>query len=412
VTLEWQQHIAAVLGETEARLRNQHLISQNIANLKAKVERPDPAVSIFNFHYASPPDAVAMNYQLNKVIGDNETGFRGTNDAPYRMEAWDFMIAGGGLFNHLDYSFTVGHEDGSFVFPASQPGGGTPTLRRQLRFLGDVLRRFDFVRMKPATDVITEGVPPGMTARALARLGSDYLIYLRPAPQSHGEPAPLVFAKGQVALGVALPAGQFIEEWYDPRQCVSIGSESVARTNGVCTLAAPAFQDDLLLVLRRTDGSSPRGSSRPGRFTAIPRPGEAPQEEPVSSLPDLPTVLVVTNVLRHAPDSKPISPQPEQPRSSRMPTEPLASGRDKAPAAEAPQAAVFPPNIVVVTNTLRWTSEPRSGPQTNFEPTRHAMPADKPTPTRATLDFPPSIPDVIVETNLLWRSPSPVASSR
>ena len=41
------------------------------------------------------PDAVAMNYGLNKVIGDNETGFRGTNDTPYRTEAWDFIIAGG-----------------------------------------------------------------------------------------------------------------------------------------------------------------------------------------------------------------------------------------------------------------------------------------------------------------------------
>ena len=74
-------------------------------------------MSIFNFHYAVPPDAVAANYDLNKVIGDNETGFRGTNDAVYRMEGWDFIIAGGGLFNHLDYSFVAGQEDGTFQYP-------------------------------------------------------------------------------------------------------------------------------------------------------------------------------------------------------------------------------------------------------------------------------------------------------
>ena len=102
------------------------MISQNIANGKAKVQNPHPAVSIFNFHYASPPDTVALNYGLNKVIGDNETGFRGTNDLPYRIEAWNFILAGGGLFNHLDYSFTAGHEDGTFVYPAKQPGGGNP----------------------------------------------------------------------------------------------------------------------------------------------------------------------------------------------------------------------------------------------------------------------------------------------
>src|SRR5207249_11153273 len=73
VTLEWQHHIADVISDTERTLGVRHLISQNIANQKAKVQNPHPAVSIFNFHYASPPDAVAMNYRLDKVIGDNET---------------------------------------------------------------------------------------------------------------------------------------------------------------------------------------------------------------------------------------------------------------------------------------------------------------------------------------------------
>ncbi|HUR47310.1 MAG TPA: hypothetical protein VMZ27_15620, partial [Candidatus Saccharimonadales bacterium] len=88
VTLEWQHHIADVIVETERGLSLKHLISQNIANDKAKVQNPHPAISIFNFHYASPPATVTMNYGLNKVIGDNETGFRGTNDSHYRMEAW------------------------------------------------------------------------------------------------------------------------------------------------------------------------------------------------------------------------------------------------------------------------------------------------------------------------------------
>ena len=32
----------------------------------------------------------------------------------YRTEAWDFLIAGGGLFNNLDYSFAAGYENGTF----------------------------------------------------------------------------------------------------------------------------------------------------------------------------------------------------------------------------------------------------------------------------------------------------------
>ena len=113
VMLDWQRHISQTIVDAERNLPNKHLISQNIANGAQPINSPDPNVSIFNFHYAAPPDAVRMNYHLNKVIGDNETGFRGTNDLPYRREAWEFITAGGGLFNNLDYSFTVHHPAGT-----------------------------------------------------------------------------------------------------------------------------------------------------------------------------------------------------------------------------------------------------------------------------------------------------------
>jgi len=137
VTLPWQHHIADVIVETERGLPVKHLIAQNIANNSAHIVNPHPSVSIFNFHYATPPDAVGSNYALNKVIGDDETGFRGTGDAAYRTEAWDFVIAGGGLYNNLDYSFAGGREDGTFKYPASQPGGGSPEFRRQMKILKD-----------------------------------------------------------------------------------------------------------------------------------------------------------------------------------------------------------------------------------------------------------------------------------
>ena len=118
-------------------------------------------MSIFNFHYATPPDTVGLNYALNKVIGDDETGFRGITDAPYRTEAWDFVVAGGGLYNNLDYSFAAGHEDGTFVYPATQPGGGNRAFRRQMKILSDFINGFDFVRMTPDNSVIKGGVPAG-----------------------------------------------------------------------------------------------------------------------------------------------------------------------------------------------------------------------------------------------------------
>jgi hypothetical protein len=106
---EWEQHMTSIIADAEKNFAHRHLISQNIANGYSKVKDPNPAVSIFNFHYAKPPVTVGMNYGLNKVIGDNETGFNGISDVQYRTEAWDFIVAGGALFNNLDYSFTADH---------------------------------------------------------------------------------------------------------------------------------------------------------------------------------------------------------------------------------------------------------------------------------------------------------------
>jgi hypothetical protein len=184
VTMEWQNHIIATIVDAEASFPSRHLISQNVANGSAKIENPNPAVSIFNFHYCVPPDAVAMNYGLNKVIGENETGFRGKEDVTYRTEGWDFIIAGGALYNNLDYSFTYRHPRGTFLDYKS-PGGGSPALRSQLKILKDFIYGFDFVRMAPDNSVIKGGVPAGMQARALVEPGKAYAVYIhRPSGRS------------------------------------------------------------------------------------------------------------------------------------------------------------------------------------------------------------------------------------
>ena len=154
----------------------------NIANGTAKVVDPSPHVSIFNFHYATPPDAVAMNAHLRGVIGENETGFRGKDDVLYRTEGWAFLLAGGGLYNNLDYSFTPAHPEGTFLDYAS-PGGGNPTFRKQMRVLKDFVHSFEFARMKP--DVTVVQAPPGLAVQALVEPGRQYAVYLH-APVGEG----------------------------------------------------------------------------------------------------------------------------------------------------------------------------------------------------------------------------------
>lgn len=246
VTLAWQHHIADVIVTSEKELGVRHLVSQNIANDKAKVERPHPAVSIFNFHYATPPETVAMNYGLNKVIGDNETGFRGTKDAVYRMEGWDFMAAGGGLFNNLDYSFVAGREDGTFVYPGSQPGGGSPELRRQYGVLRRLFSRLDFVHLHPDNGLVKAALPAGVTARALAEPGREYLVYIRSGLGDPKAGLKTKFTAGEVTLSIDPAPGRYRAEWLDPKTGTTLTAVDVS---GPANLGAPAFADDIALVL-------------------------------------------------------------------------------------------------------------------------------------------------------------------
>ena len=240
VTLEWQARITDVIVDAQKSHPRKKLISQNIANNSAKVENPHPAISIFNFHYAAPPDAVAINYHLNKVIGDNETGFRGTNDAPYRTEAWDFMIAGGGLYNNLDYSFTAGHEDGTFTYTSRQPGGGNPGFRKQMRILSDFLNGFDFIKMAPDNGCIQSRKPAAASVRALVQPGKAYAVYMR-APKD----APQDVSAASVEI--RLPNGAYHSEWVDTKRGTVERPEDFTHQSGSRRFDAPSFTEDIAL---------------------------------------------------------------------------------------------------------------------------------------------------------------------
>ncbi|HZK62464.1 MAG TPA: cellulase family glycosylhydrolase, partial [Anaerovoracaceae bacterium] len=209
----WEQHMTEVIAKAENGYKNKHLISQNIANNKKVVVNPNPNVSIFNFHYARPPETVKLNYGLNKPIGDNETGFKGTSDYPYRAEAWDFLIAGGALYNNLDYSFTTGHEDGTFIFPETQPGGGGIALRNQLKILKAFMDDLDFIHMKPANELIKDFLADSSTIRVLAKPGEIYALYINRII-GNKQILPGRFS-GTATIQMEFPAGSYSLEWMD-----------------------------------------------------------------------------------------------------------------------------------------------------------------------------------------------------
>lgn len=240
VTLDWQRRVAATIAEAERELppTRRHLIAQNIANDKAKVEDPDPNVSIFNFHYASPPETVAMNWGLNRPISFDETGFKGQDDRTYRRQAWEFLLAGGSVFSNLDYSFTPDHEDGTAKVEHPTPGGGSRALREQLATLRRFIESMDFLRMKPEPAAIksVQGLDGGATLYVLADPGRRYAIYLPSGPR--------------VELTLAVPDGRYTVEWIDARSGRSLARGDAEAAQGTLTLKSPEYPEDAAVKLQ------------------------------------------------------------------------------------------------------------------------------------------------------------------
>ena len=236
VTLAWQARIATTIVEAEKDFKHKHLIAQNIANKSRKIEKPDPHVSIFNFHYAKPPTAVADNYHLRRPIGDDETGFAKKKPGPYRMEAWDFMLAGGAIVNNLDYGYTCGREDGTDDPEA--PGSRGRAIQKQLSILKRFIESFEFTAMKPDDSVIKKVDGKAKTsARALVEPSQACAVYLR--------------GQGPAKLALALPDGTYQAEWLDTKTGTVAKSERIRAKNGLADLTSPPFKDDIALSLRR-----------------------------------------------------------------------------------------------------------------------------------------------------------------
>ncbi len=247
LTREWNERMIAAIVEAERGLPARHLIAQGIAVRSARIGDPHPQVSVFNFH-AATSESVALNYHLGKSIADDETGGKGTADFPYRSEGWQFLLAGGGVFSHLDFSFTVERPDGTAALKGA-PGGGGPAIRKQIEVLKEFIESFDFVSMRPDNDVIkscsvagpSPADPPQAkgSSRALVSPGHAYAIYVRGGTRTE--------------LEIALPAGRYQAEWVNTGTGAIERSETFEHHGEVRKLTSPAYAEDIALRLKRAD---------------------------------------------------------------------------------------------------------------------------------------------------------------
>jgi hypothetical protein len=151
------------------------------------------------------------------------------------MEGWQFILAGGGLYNNLDYSFVATHEDGTFIYPAKQPGGGNPDFRKQMKILKDFIHQFDFVRTKPDNSIIKGGLPEKAKAYALVEPGKQYAIY--------------IFGGSRADLALDLPAGNYRVEWLNPLSGNVDKKERLKHSGGTANVLSPDYKQDIAVSI-------------------------------------------------------------------------------------------------------------------------------------------------------------------
>lgn len=233
LSMAWQAKVAGWIASEESSLPNRHLIAQNYCNFGFPVRELAPEVAVVNFHYAYPT-AVASNYGLKKLLFYDETGFLGNSDDAYRRQAWNFMLSGGSGFNNLDYSFSVGHEDGSDSQP-NGPGGGSAELRRQLRVLSQFLNSLPLADMAPDTATIKHA--GGAYPRVLSSPGGEYGMYFD--------------GSGPSIVMFDLPPGDYSGQWLDTKTGRVERPETFRHTGGEKVLRTPKFTDGIALRLKR-----------------------------------------------------------------------------------------------------------------------------------------------------------------
>ncbi len=202
----WIGRVADWIADEEQRLGRPHLMGVDVSNQGSVISPADLAgpfrrLSVFTFHYDANAASLRLNASLARAIGFNETGFNGTRDDAYRTQGWNYLLAGGSLYGHLDFSFTVGHEDGSATPRFATPlydGGGSPALRAQLAVLLRFMQSLPLERMRPDDGIVVGGADAW---HAIAAPDEAYAVWLPGC--------------GPVEVALALPAGEWRYEWVD-----------------------------------------------------------------------------------------------------------------------------------------------------------------------------------------------------
>jgi hypothetical protein len=194
--------------------------------------------------------ALDLEYGHNKPIELNETDwypvwYKGDAIADSRVEAWEFIVGGGGSFNQLNGRFMP--ED---------PAGRTPDNARilsALKNLREFMYSFDFLKMSPDRTFVLNGLPSGVFCRGISELGKQYALYHHHSEYKPGSQSSYVVASGSFVedLLLDLPGGAYKVDWIDPASGEVLGTETFTHQGGDRMFHTPQHAVDVALRIKR-----------------------------------------------------------------------------------------------------------------------------------------------------------------
>ncbi len=256
----WVGHNVELIRKTENTLPQKHLIAQQMEGpIGGPVDfttNPDVSVIVTQYAWEGSHEqmgglmALDYEYDKNKPIDFNETDYfptwyQGDRIADSRVEAWEFIVGGGGSFNQLNGLYTV-----------RDPGGKTEEnaqIGRSLQGLHDFMYSFDFLKMRPDRTFVRGGVPLGVYARGMSEPGKQYAYY------HHHSKFGRNTASYQVTPGnyredllLYLPAGAYQADWVNAATGAVISSKKFTHEGGNYTITTPNHSVDIALRVKRT----------------------------------------------------------------------------------------------------------------------------------------------------------------
>jgi len=192
-----------------------------------------------------------LEYGHNKPIEFNETDwyplwYKGDAIADCRVEAWEFVVGGGGSFNHLNGRYT-----------AVDPAGKTPDTAQivsALRSLRNFTYGFDFIKMSPEHNFVVSGIPTGAYCRGISETGKQYALYHHHSKPRIGDTSSYIVAPGSYVehLELELPGGTYKADWVDPASGTVVGSETFTHHGGNRMFTTPTHAVDIALRIKRS----------------------------------------------------------------------------------------------------------------------------------------------------------------